>query len=598
MHRLSRPAILAAVVLGLGGGGAGCKGCGRSRPYVPYTVGDDAGAPASSTPMAIASASAGALDGGTFLRVPAVAAPAGATTWAAFGTSLAAPAGRVFLAGVAVEGTPRTVVAFVGDGGAMAGELLAYKVDGDGKVAPPTVLGRLPSFLPTGAGCTQAVSLSQVGRSTVFLDVAVTCDREEKGPTRWIAAFSTTQSSAARAELRLSNPAKGETLAVEADASDRDGDGSDDFMLSFALAGGVGTLPRWVRADARLAFFERGSGMVRETDQPSKSMRAAAITAASDASRKGAAEGARQSAAAQRRLFSLLCAEGGAPIVLDGAGAPFPCGDAGLVLDELRFAEGRAAVTMGDLPSAFATVARMVKEHTGAKRLQELDKALVAAAPILKAKTRPLRTATVASSVALPIAFDASGSLLVMGDQTVMKVAIDSGDEIPATDVTRWGPAAELVGDLALAPGGSDPCTGGALAVTVKGEHGHPLELPFFGGARPRCNTTPLLHLGLLDRNADGLTALLGGDAFHISPDGERASAVKIPVTPGGRGTARSPDGKWLAVTTTERVLVVGPTSAKIWKPDAFFTFTGCTVADGGKAVACALERGVVLLTP
>jgi len=239
-----------------------------------------------------------------------------------------------------------------------------------------------------------------------------------------------------------------------------------------------------------------------------------------------------------------------------------------------------------------------VKEHTGAKRLQELEKALLVAAPLQKAKTRPLRTTTVPNSVALPVAFDAGGSLLVLGDASVMRVAIDTGDELPDAAAARWSPVAELVGDLSLSSVSSDPCTATSLALTIKGEHGHALELPFFGGARPRCSTTPLLHLGLLDRNADGLTAILGGDAVHISPDGERGSPAKIPSTPGGRGTARSPDGKWLAVTTTERVLVVGPTSAKIWKPDAFFTLTGCTVADGGKAVACALERGVVLLTP
>lgn len=610
MNPSTRRVAFTAFFLGALGGGAGCKGCDRSRPYVPYTVGDDAGTAAPSTSgsnratTAMASASAGALDGGTFLRVPSVPAPAGATTWTAFGASLTAPPGRVFLAGVSVEGAPRHIVTFVGDGGGMAGELLAYKVEPDGKVgAAPAVLGRLPSYLPTGAGCTQAVALSQIGRSTVFLDVSVTCERAEKGPSRWLAAFSTQNPSSARSELRLSAPGPGETLSVEADATDRDNDGTDDFQLSFALAGGLPGMAPWPRTEARLSFLDRGTGMVRETEQPQKSLRAAAISAASEASRKGAADGVRQSAAATRRLYALVCGEGGAPIVVDGSGAPFPCGEANLILDELRFAEGRAAITRGDLPTAFTTVARMVKEHSGAKRLAELDKELVKAAPLLKAKTRPLRTTVIGGSVALPIAFDDAGALLLLGEgTTITRVAPDTGDESPAADAKRWGAAAELVGDLSVAPAPSDACTGGPLSLTIRGEHGHPLELPFPGGAKPRCATVPLLPLVLLDRNADGLTALIGGDAVHVSPDGEKADAVKIPTTPGGGGTSRSPDGQWLAVTTAERVLVVGPsssgTNAKIWKPDSYFTFTGCTVSNGAKAVACMLDHGAVLMTP
>jgi hypothetical protein len=571
---------------------------------VPYTVGDDAGTAlpgaSATTPVAMASASAGALDGGTFLRVPSVPAPAGATTWTAFGVSLTAPAGRVFLAGVSVEGAPRTVVTFVGDGGAMAGELLAYRVEPDGKVAAaPVVLGRLPSYLPTGAGCSQAVALSQIGKSTVFLDVGVTCEREEKGPSRWLAAFSTQNATSARAELRVGPTSKGETLGVEADATDRDNDGTDDFQLSFSLGGALPGLAPWPRTEARLSFLDRGTGMVRETDQPQKSLRAAAISAASEASRKGSADGVRLNAAATRRLYALLCAEGGSPTVVDGSGAPFTCGEANLILDELRFAEGRAAITRDDLPTAFTTVARMVKEHSGAKRLKELDNDLVKVAPMLKAKTRPLRTTVIGGSVALPIAFEESGALLLLGEgTTISRVTPETGDETPATDAKRWGAAAELVGDLSLAPAPSDACLGGPLSVTIRGEHGHPLDLPFPGGAKPRCATTPLLPLALLDRNADGLTALLGGDAFHISPDGEKVDAVKIPQTPGVAGSSRSPDGQWLAVTSAERVLVVGPSGAKIWKPDSYFTFTGCTVANGGKAVGCMLEHGAVLLTP
>lgn len=596
-----RAVLVAAALLGASGSATGCKGCGRSRPYVPYTVGDDAGVASfagGGAPTAIASPPAGTLDGGTFPRVPASAAPASATTWTAFGTTLTAPAGRVFLAGVSVEGPPRTVVAFVGDGAAMAGELLAFKVDEAGRAGAPATLGRLPSFLPNGAGCAQAVSLSAVGPHTVFLDVTVACEREEKGASRWLSAFSTTNPSAARLELRVLPPAKGETLSVEADASDRDGDGSDDFQLSFSLAGGVGALPRWSKADARLAFFERGSGMVRAMDEPQKSMRAAAISAASDSARKASAELARSSAVSQRRLLALLCAESGAPVVLDGTGAPFACGEASLIVDELRFAEGRAELTAGDLPAAFAAVARMVKENTGAKRLQELDKALVAAAPIQKAKARPLKAIPLVGAVALPLAFDAGGALLVLGDGTVTRVQPDTGDETEATGAARWSPSAELVGDLSLAPSATDGCNAGALGIVIRGEHGHPLELPFVGGSRPRCATTPLLYASLLDRNADGLTALLGGNAFHVSPDGERVTAVKIPATPGAGGTSRSPDGRWLAVHSAERVLVVGPAGSRIWKPDSFFTFTGCTVANGGRAVACTLERGAVLLTP
>ena len=83
-----------------------------------------------------------------------------------------------------------------------------------------------------------------------------------------------------------------------------------------------------------------------------------------------------------------------------------------------------------------------------------------------------------------------------------------------------------------------------------------------------------------------------------VIADGERAEPTEWPKSEPKPGTVRSPDGQWAAYALGDRVLVRGPAKWETWKPQPFFTLNACTIANEGKAVACLLDKGAVLLTP
>lgn len=602
-HRARRPRPrrpVAAAVLGLAlATSAGCK-CERDRPFVPYTI-DPVPSSPSAAPAATPSASAALrpMDGGTFARTTAQPAPPGTSTWTLGGLSIAAPPGRVFLLGLPLTtpGQPPAVAAFVGDGGSMAGEVVLYRESG-GKVVGPTTLAKLPEWMPVGQECQHVTSLSQVGPNTVWLDVVAACKgADPKRPHRYVAAVSTTTTPAVRTELRTSDIPVGARLVLDADATDRDGDGTDDLLVQIALEGAPAPLPGGGRVAASMRFVGRDTGLSRETAEPGQSLRQQSSWIAAQAAKKGAAEEALASAVRLRSLFAMICAESGAPLLTFGDGAAIPCGDPAIA-EDARYAEARALLTLGRLPAGFAQAARFRAARPKSKRATELDAALDAAAPVKKVKGKPLTAVPVASTVALSIAFDGAGKLLVLTEQGVVRVDPATGTEADAPDATKWSPRAELVGALKL-EGGADACKTDLLRVNVRAEGGalRELVLPMLGSSPPVC-TTPGIPLVLLDRNADGLTAGLLGEAIAIPADGERAQPGAWPTGPTGPGTARSPDGKWTALASDGRVLVKGPSGAESWKPTPFFTLNACTVANGGAAVACTLDRGAVLLTP
>gem|GEM_PF-1025423 len=571
----------------------GCK-CSNDRPYVPYSI-DSAPAPGSTVapPLPVPSAPAlRPIDGGAFARVAAQQAPPGTASWTIGKIPVAAPPGRFFLLGLATG--PDAAVAFVGDGGSMAGEVVRYTVTENGRVVGPTTLARLPDWLPVGQDCNHIPALTQVGPSTLWLDVASVCQKGARSPNRYLAALST-KGEAPRADFRVSDPAPGERLVFDADASDRDNDGTDDLLIQIGLEGAPLPLTATTRATAALKFFARPTGMSRDTQEPAQSLRNQASWFGSQAAKREVAEQTLAQARQARRLQTLLCAEGGAPVIQTGDGTPITCSEA-QALDDLRFAEARAQVTLGHVPAAFAMAAAMRDSKAKARRLGDLDAAIEAAAPARKVTGRPLKVSPVAHRVALPMAFDAEGKLLVLSDDGVVRVDPASGEETAAQS-PRWNPLAELVGDMKV-HGGGDDCKAGFLWVQIRS--GAPRNLPTTlpGSAGPLCTSGEGAPLTLLDRSADGLTVALQGEAVAVPKEGERVQSAPWPQTPGGQGTSRSPDGRWSAFASTDRLLLKGPDRAEVWKPSTRFYLTACTVANDGKAAACLLERGVVLFTP
>jgi hypothetical protein len=601
------PLCLALVATSL----VGCRGCDRDRkPWVPRTFDGAEGAPsapsASGQRASVSPPPSGSgVAGGSFPRVVAVAAPPGATSWSLGGMALSAASGRIFIAGLTLAqppGQPPAVAAFVGDGGSMAGEVVLYRAEpGGGTASSQVTLARLPAWMgASGAGCNHVVALSQIGPSMLWADVTLRCEkRETDAPARWLAALSTANPSPLRFELRAAAPSEGDRALFEADAADRDGDGTDDLLLQVTLDGnaaqGAG------RSVAPLRFLDRPSGMARDTSEPDRTLREAATELMNHAPRKASATETRANALYGRKLYAYLCAEGGAPGVTFGDGTPIRCGGAGM-LGDLLYAEARAALALGDVPRAFAMQARIARDAPKSHRGVDLDKALASATTATNVKAQQLRTPIAPWSVALPLAFDAAGKLLVLSPAGVVTVDPKTGEETPpaAPPPPAWTPAAELVGDLRLTRA-SDPCQASTLQLHVVSSSSstRSLSTPVLGGSAPSCASADNLPLWLLDRNAEGLVVLLQGEAVGLSADGERTKPAPWPSSPGGRGTVRSPDGAYTALGIGERVLVRGGgAKPQIWRSEPRFSLAGCTVANGGAAVACMLDKGAVLLTP
>lgn len=578
---------------------ASCHGCDRDKPYVPYTIDPIASAPpgASSAPPASAAAGSAAPPTGS-ARAAGVTAPPGATTWELAGLSLAAPPGRVFVAGVQFDAPSPQALVFAADGASTAGELLLYRASG----AAPTVLGKLPAWVPGGAGCQHQVQLTRVGRATGFIELVALCKAgEPKRPHRWAAAVSVGERAGVGFELSSAEIPDGARLSIEPDASDRDGDGADDLTVTLALEGMPLPLAPGggARASVPLKLLGRDGGWAREPAEPATSLAASARWLAAQAAKRDKAEDSLASATRLRVLASMVCAEGGAPIVTHGDGTPISCGDLGGALEELRLAEARAHAAMGRVAVAASIAEHLKAARPKSKRAVEAYAALDAAAPVKRAKARPLRASPVTSEVALPLTFDAAGKLLVLTDAGVVRVDPATLDETPAADVAAWNPRAELAGAQRL-EGGADPCKTERLRAHIRGEANalRELLLPRLGGSAPLCPSSTAARATLLERDADGATLLLFGEAARVPADGERIEPADWPRAAASPGTARSPDGQWTAIGLGDRALLRGAPRWETWRPQPFFTLNACVAANDAKAVACTLDKGAVLLTP
>lgn len=584
--------------------GVGCKGCDRDRPYVPITLGASSGTTTTTPSSLPAPVGSLAVDGGTFARVISTRPPPGATSWTLDGVALVAPPGRVFLAGLtfAIEGGQRGAAAIVGDGGSMAGEVVVFRPDPAGRLAPVT-LAPFPAWLPVGQGCTHNASLAQVGVNTLWVDVASTCERPDASkPGRWLASVSMSASPAVRTDLRVLPPAPGELLRADADAADRDGDGQDDLVLQLTLELSTPPTPgapsisgAESRASVSLKYIDRASGLARESDDPAPSLKSQAMWFGAQAAKAATAANAARSALTFRKLFRAVCSEGGAPSVFAGDGSPISCHDTSS-LEDARYAEARAALSLNEIAKSISIAARFGEGGTS-RRGADFEKALTTNGKVVKAKAVPLKAQPVAWSVALPMAFQADGSLIVRTAEGAVRVDPTSAAESPAPSPASWSASAELAGDLKVV-GAHDPCTSAPIDLLVAaGSAKQSRATNIAGGSAPRCTATGP-QLLLLDRNGDGLVAMVQGEAIAVSSDGEKIGPVAFPTGAAAPGSIRSPDGASTALTQADRVIVASGGKYEIWKPSPHFTLTGCTVANGSRAVACVLERGIVLMTP
>jgi hypothetical protein len=523
---------------------------------------------------------------------PAIVAPEGSRKLRMGERTLDAPARYVFDRALLLgEGETQQVIAWVkAESGALdvpRGLLMAYAASGK-----PRQLLSLPSFVPIAPGCSHVTRLQQTGSSSVLVDTLASCPAGLVARTP-IEAVTIVSSGSARPEvltLRLAAPAAGEALSVDADSSDRDGDGREDVKLTFTLTG-----PDGAKASAILAFVDRAAGVSRDAAEPRASLAAAtkAILAKAGPSSLGEVD-------ALRRLLGSLCAEGATPRVFDGEGSPLRCEDLGATVDALARAEVLSRLAAKDWPGAASVLSRadwyFKKLSSDAEKsiTKELTKRLLGVTPT--ASTVSARPKAVKGPHFSPLWFESDGALLVQTDNGVVRVSrdgttetaldADAGTASWPLDVTSSS-GQRLVGSLCV-------CDASEVALSLTDSAGAPqppvptrLLSPRPGGCKGRFVCPDPVPVAT---NAQGFSVLLGGALL------EPKKSEKTLPSP---GSARSPDGNWL-VSSTPLGLVVSGASPELWKlPDAPVDARhaqDCVIANDRAAVACVADGKVILL--
>jgi hypothetical protein len=606
--RLMRPRAILGPVLALVA--SGCHACGDGHPYVPYAIdmpeagadlpGDAATGPVPSVP----SMEAGRAP---FSGEAATPAPPGTTHWPVEGITLDAPQGTVFVSAIvrdfdgdgandafaivrAPEGNDPGALAFYRGTGATPGAPTTF--------APPATLARDPS-------CSPIDQIVLVRGRSVLVELGSRCpEHPSSGPVRWIAVVNGAPAARVVLAATIADPPGAPALSVDADVSDRDGDGRDDVALRVSLEGGGPPLEPGPRVSATFVWLDRSAGLSRDASATESSLASLGSTAAARAVRLTEAPAVPSYVAQARALWRAACADEGSPRMTAVAGtAAIACG-AGRALEELGLAEVRAYTTMADPLRAALALDRAERPPATrtASRAHEAEGWIAQLAPVAKARVvRQVAGVPMVAHGREPtwgaLAFEASGKLLVRTRAGVVRVDPDQGDEAAATDVSDWKAAV-------TSPDGSmhwietyDPCDGLPLRATFEtasGDDVRDLALPVVPRLGGRCagSRGAPAHALAVAWGPGGLEAIVEEQPLLVAPDLTHASALATfldqPSTP---GAPRSPDGKTYVVPTGAGLVVRGPGRARLLRATELDRTYGeqhdCTVSNDATHVAC-----------
>jgi len=586
---------------------SGCDGCGSSKPYTPFGVASSLpsvepplsrSAPEPSPPP---TASAG------FAARKAELVPGASETWQGSDLNLTAPAGRRFAQVLATDfdddQKPEALAWLVPapkEQNAAPGELW-YFPNG----APARSIAALPGFVPSSADCTLSSTLTQTGAHSATLDVTARCNMPliARAPSRALMVVSPNASHPLVLTLRAASPASDETLDFAVDSSDQDHDGRDDVRLTVSLGHAGASEP----ATADLVWLDRAAGASRSASEPAASlMRLAGKIASQARGKRGASASGR--VRTSLRLLSSICAEGGVPRLFDEEGAPFRCGTLTPTLDSLMMSDVLSSLSLSDVPSAFAVLARdgwyFSKLSSSQRKAveRELLRAVTKfeAGPPLVARARPLTPPQPHYS---PLWFESDAALLIQGAAGLTRL---SGDRTAEAEVLADAGAPSWPLELASESGqhvlgAVHACDRSELLIN-SGDAAHPLLPPLLTpllAARPAScaghGAGPSIAITPLSFDENGLEALLAGALVSAGTSGKKPAA-RLPQL----GTPRSPDGKFL-VTPSALGLLVSGERKELWQTEKLTEhadatrFTDCVVANDARAIAC-IDAGRVLV--
>jgi hypothetical protein len=463
-----------------------------------------------------------------------------------------------------------------------------------------------PGGLARDASCVPVDRLEGAGKRAVFVEIGVHCAQHAStAPGRWIAVVTGDTAARAIVAATISDPEGAPALSVDAEVADRDGDGRDDLALRVALEGGGPPLEPGPRVTATVAWLDRPAGLSRDASATEASFAALASAAAAKASRASEAPSVPGYVAMGRALWRAVCSDGGAPRLASTAGTgTIACGGA-RALEDLGLAEVKAFVTMGDgwrAALAFDRAQRPPAAST-ASRAREAQGWIEKVAPVSKTKTvRAFAAVPIAASGREPtwgpLAFEASGKLLVRTKAGVVRVDPDLGDEAAATDVGEWKAT------VTSADGGVrwietyDPCDGLPLRAAFEPASGDDLKevaLPVAAPIGGKCagSRGAAARAVPVAWGPGGLEAIVEGEPVLVAGDLSRASALAAFLDqPVALGAPRSPDGKTYVMATGAGIVVRGAGGkSRLYRSadidGSYAEQRGCVVSTDATHVAC-----------
>jgi hypothetical protein len=566
----------------------GCDGCNHDKPYTPFGV--TSALPSAADSAAVAPAPSTKPEPTKF--VAAVVAPENSHKLRMGELTLEAPPRYVFdRALVLGEGETQQAIAWVkAEAGARdvaKGLLIAYGAGGKARQ-----LLALPSFVPSAPGCTHATRLVQTGGASVLIDTVASCPAGlvARVPVEAVSIVAPASQHPEVLTLRVAAPAPGEALSIDADSSDRDGDGREDVKLTFTLTG-----PEGGKASTSLAFVDRAAGVSRDASEPRASLAAATKAILSKAGPSASGE-----IDAMRRLLASLCAEGATPRVFDAEGSPIRCEDLGAAVDALARAEVLSRLAAKDALGAVSVLTRSdwyfkkISPDAEKSITKELTKRLLPVAPTSSAlAARPKAAKGPHWS---PLWFEQDGALLVVTDNGVVRASRDGTTETPleADGGTPAWPLDVTTGSGQRLSGSLCVCDSSEVQLAVVDAAGAPqpglatrLLSPRPGGCKGRfvCPDPTPVTLG-----QDGISVLIAGSLCELKKPGRPLPSP---------GSARSPDGAWL-VTATPLGLVVSGQTSELWTlpqtPVDARRAQDCVISNDRAAAACVADGKVVLL--
>lgn len=566
----------------------GCDSCGSKKPYTPFTI-PSAQVPSAPRPSESALAPPSSLDAGHGVFRKEELAPADATHWQLGERAIDAPPGRKFeravradFDGDAKEDVATWTLPQNPEPSSAPGELWFYPAAG-----APRILGTLASFIPTGPGCRLVTVLAQSGAQSLTLDTAAECEARlvARSPVRALSIFRPASERPAVLTLRLAAPAPSEQWTISVDSSDRDGDGRDDVNVEFTLQSAGSARP----ATAHFAWLDRAAGASRESNEPARSLAAAAGQEVTRARGKANSRTTADGVGNLRRLSFSLCAESGTARVFDEDGSPLNCGNLQAFTDKLASAEFHAALTQKDPREALGVFVRdgwyygKMSEAQRKQLLKELEKAVPSVDVTRALPLEPVPAPRTAAVRYAPLRFDAQGNLLVQTTAGVRQVSPDGTKVEELEDSARW--PLEVTG-----PG--DSRFNNVIYACDRSE-----VLLLSSGPAPRePEPTPLLAPRPGSCKGGALPAM--SPPFVVSFQGAAPEVLiggKLVGPKTNAGSARP-----LAVPTPLGLLVTTAEKAELWRvSDANLSpsnVSDCVVASGGAAVACVVEGRARLL--